>query len=619
MKKTVVKQLFILFALCCPALFFAQDYAFKDYTLDANDLAITIPENYKDENEIILKRNIKVELLLVNNEAKQYFLFHDKRYINSDEAIERNNKIYIPFSQHEAVLANKARVILKNGKVISLDKKDIKEEVDEEKGIKYNYFAVNGLEKGAVVELFYILEEAPEVEGKTYKLQDKYPILDLNFQLIYPEHIVFKTKSYNGLSQPVADTEKFKGKTLLTISEQNIPALDDEEKYSNWDLQLRMFRFKLDENLANRSRNIYNYKKFATNVFERLNAELDKKQAKAVEDFCKSIPKSDDTQQQIWNIENKIKKTITYNRFLDAQESFTDVIKTKQASQTDILKLYTAVFRHFQIENNIVFTSSRYKIPFDKEFESYENLNELLIYFPTIKQFMTPVEVEFRIPLFPAALGNNNGLFVKSKIFAGVAMGIGEINFIEIPSASITHDVMDITVDFTKSIENPFITTTISFGGYSAINLQPIKDFVSNDQYKDILKSVAKNYTVDTEYNSLVSENDGLEHIGKKPFVLKLTYEGKDLIQKAGDNFLFSAGKVIGPQTELYQEHKRSLPVEIDYPHSYSRTIRLLLPKGATVKNLEKFTMDFSTQIDGKTEAGFTSKYNQSADRKSVV
>jgi hypothetical protein len=39
---------------------------------------------------------------------------HDKIYINSDDAIERNNKI-ISFGQNESLL-NKARVILKNGK-----------------------------------------------------------------------------------------------------------------------------------------------------------------------------------------------------------------------------------------------------------------------------------------------------------------------------------------------------------------------------------------------------------------------------------------------------------------------------------------------------------------------
>jgi len=133
---------------------------------------------------------------------------HEKIFINSDDAIERNNKIYIPFSLNESVLLNKARVILKNGNVIYLDKKDIKEEEDQEKGLKYNYFAANGLEKGAIIEKLYVLEESPEFTGQTIKMQDEYPIVNLNFELIYPNYLIFKTKCYNGLSEPTLDDKK---------------------------------------------------------------------------------------------------------------------------------------------------------------------------------------------------------------------------------------------------------------------------------------------------------------------------------------------------------------------------------------------------------------------------
>jgi hypothetical protein len=193
-------------------------------------------------------------------------------------------------------------------------------------------------------------------------------------------------------------------------------------------------------------------------------------------------------------------------------------------------------------------------------------------------------------------------------------MGIGEINFITIPGVEITHDVMDITIDFTKDIENPIITNEISFGGYAAINFQPIKDFAPADQYKEILKSIAENYTIQEEYTSLTTENDGTEFIGKKPFVLKVTFEGKDLVQKAGENYLFSVGKTIGSQMELYQENKRMMPVEIDYPHSYLRKIKIILPKGTTVKNVEKFNMSHKTDINGKTEAAFESSYKTQGD-----
>jgi hypothetical protein len=209
-------------------------------------------------------------------------------------------------------------------------------------------------------------------------------------------------------------------------------------------------------------------------------------------------------------------------------------------------------------------------------------------------------------------------LFIKEKTFAGVKMGIGEINFIEIPGSDITHDIMDITVDFTNDIENPLITSKISFGGYSALNFQAIKDFASAEQYKTVLKSIAENYTVETEYKNLTTENDGTEFIGKKPFVLNVSFDGKDLTKKAGENYLFSVGETIGKQMEFYQENKRTLPVEIDYPHYYTRKIKILLPKGATVKNLDKFTMDFKNNVNGKTEAAFISKYTKNGDEITV-
>ena len=65
---------------------------------------------------------------------------------------------------------------------------------------------------------------------------------------------------------------------------------------------------------------------------------------------------------------------------------------------------------------------------------------------------------------------------------------------------------------------------------------------------------------------------------------------------------------------ELYQENKRMMPVEIDYPHSYERKITILLPKGVTVKNLEKFNMNFKTDINNKTEAAFISNYKTQAE-----
>lgn len=604
----------LLFFVACSLCGYAQtqDFSFKNYSWDDKQTKVDIPAKYKDEKEVILERNIKIEIVAGKNNAVQYYLSHEKTYINSDDAVERNNRIYIPYASNDNLVTTKARVILKGGKVIELKKSDIKEEVDEERGVKYNYFAVNGLEKGAVIETIFILEETPDLKGRTIKLQDEYPIVKSTFQLIYPEHLLFRTKSYNGLSQPVvAEKAPKDGLATLTVTENDTPALDDDEKYANWNSNIRRFRYKLDENLANGAKNLYSFKEFATNLYDRFHPEYSKKDQNAINDFCKSIPKSSNPQEQVWNIENKIKKTINYSQYIEGKETLQDVIKSKQANQTDLLRLYIAVFTTMGVENELVFTSNRYKIPFDKDFESYENLDEFLFYFPSAKKYMAPMEVEYRIPLIPRGLAGTNGLFIKEKTFAGTKMGIGEVAPIDIPGAEITHDVMDITVDFTKDLENPTVTDKIEFGGYSALNFQPIKDFAPANDYKEIMKSVAENYAVETEYTSLNTTNDGVEFIGKKPFIMDLTFEGKELIRKAGENYLFSVGQLIGKQMELYQENKRVMPVEIDNPHSYTRKIRIILPEGATVKNLEKFNMDKAVTINGKTEAAFVSKYEK--------
>ena len=606
-------KIFAAFLLiACSSSTYAQYFSFRDYNWDEKQVKIDIPEKYKNEKEVILELIKKVELVTDKGNPIQYYLSHEKRYVNSDESVERNNKIYIPFGTGANVHITKARVILKNGKVIELKKSDIKEETDEERGVKYKYFAVNGLEKGALIESIFVLEESPELNGQTIKMQSEYPIVKNTFHLIYPEHLKFKTKGYNGLAEPVI-TEKapYDGMNLMIVSETDTPALNDDEKYSNWNSEIKRFRYKLDENFAKKSKNLYNYKDFSTQFYDRFHQAYTKKDQKAIDDFCKDIPKSANLQEQVWNIENKVKKTINYTRSIDSQEGLANIIKTKQANQSDIIWLYTAIFETMKIEHNLVITSNRYRMPFDKDFESYENLSDLLFYFPQIKMFITPTEAEYRIPLFPNELAGGNGLFIKEKLFAGTKMGIGEVDKIEILGADVTHDVMDITIDFTKDIENPVITDRLQFGGYSALNFQPVKDFAQPDQYKDFLKTIAENYTVETEYKSLTTENDGVQYIGKKPFILNVTFDGKDLVRKAGDNYLFSVGQTIGKQMEFYQENKRVLPVEINYPHLYTRKIRIILPEGATIKNLDKFNMSKTASIDGKPEASFVSKYEK--------
>src|SRR5690606_41537836 len=95
---------------------------------------------------------------------------------------------------------------------------------------------------------------------------------------------------------------------------------------------------------------------------------------------------------------------------------------------------------------------------------------------------------------------------------------------------------MNNNINFKQNITEPFLTSKIQFNGYESMNFQPAKDFADTVEYKEMLNYIGKNYTFESELESVQAENEGLDYVGKKPFIINLTYNGKDYISKAGPN-----------------------------------------------------------------------------------
>lgn len=602
MKNLITTSILLLTVSFC----FSQKFEFKNYTFD--DSNMEVPTSLINENEVILQKVYKKEVTVDKKKVQQFSLIHEKILINSDKSIERNNKVYLPFRMDESVLTNKLRVILKNGKITELSKADIKEETNNETGVKYHYFAINGLEKGAIIEKIFILEEAPSFNGRMVSMQGSAYVVNASFELIFPSHLGFKFKSYNGLPESKL-TEKAYGenKNSIKIDASMIKPLPADETYANETAHSQFFKYKLDSNTATGAKNLNNYREFASAVYENLHPEMDKKIDEAIAKFKKDIPENKDQTEQIRNIEHKIKTTISYNRYFDENQSFADAIKTKQANELDMLRLYIALFRKFNINYQPVLTSKRFETYFDKNFETLEQVDEVLFYFPDINKYIEPVSAEYRIPLFNFNYGANYGLFIKEREFGGVKMGVGDIRMIDIPDGNTTHDFTDIVIDFTKDAENPEVHTIHKYQGYSATSYQVIKDFVPDDRYKEIIDDIANNFTQEAEKISIKTSNDGIQYLGKAPFVIDVKFQGKDLLQKAGDNLLFNVGVLIGKQMEMYQADKRALPVEMYFPHYYTRNITIKLPDGYKISNPDVFNIEHYIKIDGTDAGGWRS------------
>lgn len=601
------KLIFIAFTLLFSQNIIKAQVAdlFMDYNFD--DSIQEVPTEFANENEVYLQKNLKTAIFITDkNEVYQYALIHEKLQINSSEAIERNNRVYIPLRSEEGLVVNKLRVILKNGNVILFNEKDILEEVDEERDLTYKYYAINGLEVGCIIEKIFVLKQQADLRGNTIQMQSEIPILKGSFELFHPSFLGFKYKSYNGLPEAVLKENASGSMNSIAVEVQNLKGLSNIERNANWQKHLQSFKYKLYENYDNNNKNLNNYKEFATSIYDNLHEPLHKKTEKAILAYAKNVPVKALQLEQIQEIEKYLKSNIQFNQYFNTNTKLEDVFKTKQANQFEIIKIYLTFFEKFGIKTEMVFTSNRFELTFDPAFESIENLRTVLFYFPEMKVFMEPTAFEFRTPLFDSGFGGNYGLFIKEKEFGGVKMGVGILEIIEIPN-EITHDYMNINIDFSTSLEDPKITTQINFGGYAASNFQPLKDFMPTDDYQKILKQIAENYTGGGEINKITTENDGIDLVGKKPFALNIEFSGENFTQKAGSNVLFKIGETIGRQMEFYQEEERALPVEIDYPHYYTRTITVKVPQGLKIQSIDDLKINYVTEIDGEKVAGFKS------------
>lgn len=585
----------------------AQEY--KDYDWQKPE-TYTPLESEKEYGEIeLLNKNIK-EFVVFNNESYDFSIKHTKTYVNSDEAIERNNKIYIPFkSEGEEILTQKVRVIKPDGKVIELNNNDIKEAEDEETKVKYKYFALTGLEKKCIIEQLIIGKYIPKLSGKTIVLQDENWNKNISYEIIYPKHLIFLIKTYNALPSFVENNTKYPNKVSQKIEIDVIPPLKDE-KYSNYVLNSKKFIYKLTGNTYSQKYDLYNYKDYTTDLLEYMDKELEAKDKNALTKFVKQLPSNGkEEKEKIVAIEDYIKKNIAFNTNSNEASNLATTINNKYTNSYGLIKLYKNIFDFYKIPSEIVVTSDRYKNPMDPKLESYANLEEFVLYFPQHEGYLCPTEIDYRFPHIPYKWTNSNALFTKYTEFGGVKIPDFEIKKIVTPGIDFTHDEMNILVDFSNSTTEPNVTSEIQFNGYSAFNIQPYYDFIPEDKQSEFEKELAENYTNKKENTTIACENKGTQFVGKKPYILKVSYVGDNLIEKVGDKLLLKIGLVIGKQAELYQEDKRQMPIDIQFPHYYKRNITVKLPKGYSIANLEKINSDFSTTLQNTESCKFTTSH----------
>ena len=600
--------------------------------ITCNSIAQTVPfyESYNweitpsyqieesDNDMVAIKDKVVTEFIFEDQNLIEYYLEHKVLWLNSDDRIEEYTKVYLPIANDASQVVINARIIKKTGEIIVLDKSRILRSEGDETGRDFNYYSIDDVEKGSIIEYYYVIKRRPKFQGAMVDIESDYDKQTVEFDLYAPSNLRFSFKSFN-LETTVKKIESFKEKIHWKFSAKDIKAVNKEEK-APYNAAIGFIMYKLHENTANNAI-ITSYNNVAQNLFDFYYSTYSELEKKLIHKFAKNFKFDNEL-----NDENKariIDLFIKENIYISENDSenLTNVLKTKTANETGVIKLYIALFEKFDVTHEMVLTSNRLQLKFDKDFEATNFLQEFLFYFPASKKYLSPSKFGTRFGFPPPYFMNNFGLFVTGYDINGKRKAFSEVKFIEGIPASLSSDEMLIEVIFnTKDLTKNTIALERKLNGYYAMNLHPFMNLIQPNRINEVIDQY---FVQNSDKNAkvlkreFINEDPSLFRV--KPFVVKFDISSEYFVEKKGDKYLFKLGDLIGPQMEMQQEKKRILPLEAEFNRSYYRTIKIHIPEGYQISNLEDIIIKNSYTTKDKELFIFDSYYTLEGNVLTVI
>ena len=584
------------------------------YKWDSIPAKMAIENRFSNASAVILKDLRLYHYYYDKKKQKSDLSLEEIRYrtiqINDTRAIEYYNKLYIPISGVLEVVEIHARTISPTGQVVELNKDKIRELDNKEGEGAYKIYAFEGLEKGGRLEYFYKLRKEPEYTLRT-TIQSTDPVQMHQVEIITPDNLKFDHKTYNGMANEIDTVIDEKRFMLLTAKDI---LGKDEEKYSNYSAELMRHEFQLAYNSAVGKGRVLSYNTAVERTYP-VYFTPDPKAAKSLKKLSQQLGLSKlDQRQKIKHIENYVKENIQ-----EVKSSTSDlfgigkIIQNKLGNPTGITRLYIQLFRANGITCQLVYTTDRTKVPFDADFESWNYLSEILIYFPALDEYLDPSDVKYRFPFIPVTYTLNNGLFMEEISTGKVKSATAVVKQIKAQAHENNGEVIDAYCKLTADMDSVDVKFTHSYKGVMSSLYRYVFNVVQQEDKKKQLDLMMKFFMPDSRIvRAEIKNTDYLD--SEKPIETVGEVVGASLIERTGKDVIFKIGDLLGPQTELYQEKERQSDIDVEYAHSLIRIIRLEVPKGYKLSGLDAIKMNLHYNYGGKDAYGFISDYTLAGD-----
>ncbi|MCF6308830.1 MAG: hypothetical protein L3J09_12890, partial [Flavobacteriaceae bacterium] len=493
----------------------------------------------------------------------------------------------------------KARTINADGKIMLLNKDNIKEVNNVEEYGGFKIFAIEGVEKNSEIEVLYTVEKEYDMHG-TETLQSNYFIKEAQFLFITGD-LNAKVKAYR--TETPFETITVEGKHAKLLTLKNLPAMIEEE-YATPNANKIAVVFQCMPKEQNITQEMF-WNNVVSNVGSNFFPEEVSPLVKTDIDILIDGDLDKTTFEKASLIDNFIKSNFTIVKNNNAELTDLEyILKNRTSSDYGILKVYANYLKAFDIEYEIVITANRFTYKFDPDFFTPNMLRDFLIYLPTEEKYIAPNRLEYRVGEAPFQILGNYGLFITESF---------EYYFSKIIQSDPNYSriVRNTDITFDEEMESVSLKQYQEHTGHWAVTSKAILNLSTEQGIKEYEDYLTSSGIEDKVVKSFETENVDMNSLEYNlPFITRCTITSEALLEEAGDSYIFQIGKVIGTQSELYQETERVNPIEMTYPNQYDYDIKVHIPDGYTAEGLEVLNIDKSFKsVTGEKICKFESSY----------
>lgn len=523
---------------------------------------------------------------------------HQLISVNSKLGIDIFNTIELSTTNSDSLEYFKLRLLDQNGQEVR--RFGIKDLTVRNLGYEKLYkIALDELKIGYYIEYLY----ARQTDGYYFRpvLASAVPRDESIVTLSYPKSQTYKYKIYN--SKATVEEADSNGYTYIKITDKLVEPFVAEDDAPEFGTKPYVFiainslqRASLD--------NLCNW----TNIVNRSFAWMFKPNDQATNNFIKLVNKTFKLsnlkkEEQISFMDNYVRKAIR----LESSNDISDPIAFRQmmvAGSIGKLLAYKAICEYFNamaIDYQIILTCSRHERKFDYDFPHVSYVDEMALYFPEYKKYLSIGESDGEFGRIPEQMQGQEALRLTA-IFDGMAAAV-QIKRTTIPVLNYLTDSDSMSIDL--NVTNDSVVAQYKLVAPPRSMQKKNWDYLVS-QYKVGRPELVISSFLDTYHGDVVK-------FEQRPFITKvpelvtaeensvydLELKSADLVQRINGRLLIRYGQLIGVQSLALKKATRKLPAEVASGRSFFRTIRLAIPAGYRVVNPEQL-IDNHVCIDGK-------------------